>query len=207
MLDSRARRFVQPAIEGVAKVLHSLGVSPNAATGAAFITGLLAVTAYGAGFSRSALALLWFSGLADTVDGTLARFSQRVSPLGTLFDLLSDRVVEGAFVMATALLFPESRLACVLLLASIIFSFSIFLIVGMLSEKTEREKTEENAKRNGIEKSFYYQAGLAERTETFLVFSLVILWPEHAAPLFYLFAAMIVFTGFQRFFEACRYLK
>jgi phosphatidylglycerophosphate synthase len=196
MLDSSARHFVQPAIDRGARIFHSLGVSPNAATGVAFATGLLAVLAYAYGFSLFALSLLWISGFFDVTDGTLARLSGRVSPLGTLFDLLGDRLVEAAFIVATALLFPESRLACVLLLASIIFSFSIFLIVGMLSEKAEK-----------MGKSFYYQAGLAERTETFIVFSLVILWPEYSAHLFYLFAAMIVFTGCQRFREACGYLK
>ena len=196
MLDSSARSFVQPVIEKVARLLHLRGISPNAVTGAAFATGLLAAAAYAADFSRSALALLWLSGFLDVTDGTVARFSGRVSPLGTLFDLVGDRVVEAAFIVATAALFPESRFACVLLLASVVFSFSVFLIVGMLSEK--KEKTE---------KSFYYQAGLAERTETFIVFSLVILWPEYAAPLFYLFTAMIVFTGCQRFREACGYLK
>ncbi len=202
MLDSRARRFVQPLIGRAALFLHSWGVTPNAATGAAFVTGLLAVAAYGMTYPLTALALLWLSGFLDAADGTIARLAGRMSPLGTLFDLLGDRLVEVAFIVATALRFPESRLSCVLLLGSIVFSFSIFLIVGMLSEKTERD-----AKRNGVGKSFYYQAGLAERTETFLVFSLVILWPAYAAQFFYLFAAMIVFTGGQRFREACGYLK
>ena len=196
MLDSGARGFVQPVVERAARLFHSHGVSPNAVTGMAFVTGLLTTAAYAAGRSFFALGLLWISGFLDVTDGTLARISGRVSPLGTLFDLLGDRVVEAVFIVATALVFPESRLACVLLLASIIFSFSIFLIVGMLSEKAEKSG-----------KSFYYQAGLAERTETFIIFSLVILWPEHVESLFYVFTAIIVFTGCQRFHEAYRYLK
>lgn len=190
MLDTHARSFVQPVIERAARHLSAWGVTPNAATSVAFATGLFAAAAFGLAFPKTALVLLWLSGFLDTVDGTLARLTGRTSPLGTLFDLVADRVVEVAFIVAAALRVPDSRLACVFLLGSIVFSFSVFLIVGMLSEKQG-------------EKSFYYQAGLAERTETFLIFSAAIVLPDRVSFIFYLFAAAIIFTGAQRLREAC----
>ncbi|RDY66633.1 CDP-alcohol phosphatidyltransferase family protein, partial [Halobacillus trueperi] len=63
-----------------------------------------------------------------------------------------------------------------LLSTSIIVSITIFLVVGAVSEKA------------GI-KSFYYQAGVAERTEGFLLFSLMILFPQ-----FLLWTTMIFFV-------------
>lgn len=194
MLDTSARAYFQPLIAYVAHHFQALKISPNVVTGMAFVTGIAATLAFGTGFSLLSLMLLWFSGLLDAVDGTLARMTKRVSPLGTLFDLISDRVVEVTFIIATALRFPESQLVCVFLMGAIIFSFSIFLVVGILV-------------RNESQKSFHYQAGLAERTETFIVFSLIILMPQYAREIFYGFTVMIVFTGAQRFCEALRFFK
>jgi archaetidylinositol phosphate synthase len=77
------------------------------------------------------------------------------------------------------------------LMGSIIFSMTVFLTVGALSEK------------KGI-KSFYYQAGLLERTEGFVFFSLMLLLPGYLVPLTYLFVALEIFTALQRLYEAHR---
>lgn len=191
MLDSRARKYVQTFFSLLARLLIGMGATPNMLTLAALCTGMASAGAFFFGGRWSALALLWVSGVLDVLDGSVARIGGRMSPFGALMDLVFDRVVEISFIVAVSLRFPHVRLASVLLLSSIIFSFSVFLAVGALAV---------DAKRNG--KAFYYQAGLAERTETFLIFSGVMLWPEAALPAFGVFTAMIVFTGFQRMREA-----
>ncbi len=194
MLDSRARKYVQPLFALVAGLLVKCGVRANTVTLVAFVLGLSCSAVFFLGGRWSALCLLWLSGILDVLDGSVARLGGTSSPFGALMDLVFDRVVESSFIVAVSLLLPQARLASVLLLSSIIFSFSVFLAVGALAGKERRGG-----------KAFYYQAGLAERTETFLVFSVVILWPSSAVAAFGVFAAMIVFTGAQRMREAWRF--
>lgn len=192
MLDTHFRHIAQPLFEHCAEFMERRGWRPLPVTCAALVTGLLTALTFGLGGTLVPLALLWLSGLLDVLDGTLARRTGTTSPFGALCDLLFDRLVEMAVIVAAALRFPDSRLACVLLLCSIIFCFSIFLIVGNLSARTS-------------EKAFYYQAGLTERTETFIIFSAVILMPQYTTEIFLLFATLVVFTGCQRFREAMRF--
>lgn len=192
MLDTHFRYLIQPLFERCAEFLERRGWRPLPVTCAALVTGLLAALGFGLGCTVVPLLLLWVSGFLDVVDGTLARRLNASSPFGALCDLLFDRIVEMAVILAAALRFPDSRLACVLLLCAIIFCFSIFLIVGNLSVK---EST----------KAFYYQAGLTERTETFIIFSMVLLMPNYTTEIFVVFAALVLFTGVQRFREAMRF--
>ncbi len=191
MLDSSARKYVQPVFTLAAGLLAKAGVHPNVLTIGALVAGLASALLFFVEGRWSALSLLWFSGLLDVLDGSVARLSGKMSPFGALMDLIFDRLVEVAFIVAVSLRLPHVGLASILLLSSIIFSFSVFLAVGALAVDAERDG-----------KAFYYQAGLAERTETFLVFSVVILWPDAALPAFGIFAATIVFTGVQRMREA-----
>ena len=75
----------------------------------------------------------------------------------------------------------------------ILMSMTIFLTVGALSEK------------KGV-KSFYYQAGVAERSEGFIFFSLMILIPSYLGIITNIFSILIIITAIQRFFEAKRLL-
>lgn len=115
MLDSGARRYVQPVLDASAAVLGRMGATPNQVTAAR-------------------LALIW-------------------------------------------------------LLVTILFSNVVFLVVGALAQPRGP-------------KSFYYQAGLLERTEGFILLSLMLVLPAYLVPLTYLFAALEAFTGFQRLREA-----
>ncbi|MBZ4688003.1 MAG: hypothetical protein PWQ96_1940 [Clostridia bacterium] len=190
MLDSRARKYVQPLFAVIAKLFIKLHITPRMITVMALFLGLGSSVFFYYELSLPAIILLWFSGLLDALDGTVARMIGKTSPFGALLDIIFDRTVEISFIVAVALKLPESRMACIFLLCSIIFSFSIFLTVGAVVKNKKKEKF------------FYYQAGLAERTETFIIFTLVMFFPTFTTKLFYLFTAMIVFTGCQRLLEA-----
>lgn len=73
-------------------------------------------------------------------------------------------------------------------------TYAAFLTVGALTEK------------KGI-KSFYYQAGLAERTEGFILFTLMILLPQWLLWITDVFLAVELITALQRMTEARRILK
>jgi archaetidylinositol phosphate synthase len=192
MLDTHARKFVQPVISITAKNLLKLGLTPNDVTLTAFIVGVSSGVFYYLGFPIVAVIVLWFSGFLDAVDGTMARLS-KTSPFGTVMDITFDRLVEISVILGLAFVHPEIQWALLLLSVSIIFSITIFLTVGAVSEK------------HGM-KTFYYQAGLAERTEGFILFSLMLLLPNYLLAITLLFFVVEAFTGLQRFWEAKRIL-
>ncbi|MGP1907168.1 CDP-alcohol phosphatidyltransferase family protein [Metabacillus sp. JX24] len=193
MLDTHARKYVQPIIQHSAKSLLRAGLTANQVTVLAFIIGSSSGFFVYIGQPLWALAVLWLSGYLDAVDGTMARLT-KPSGFGTVLDITFDRVVEISVIVGLAVAFPDARLALVLLSVSIILSMTIFLTVGAVSEK------------QGV-KTFYYQAGLAERTEGFILFSLMILLTDHLILITYLFFAIELFTAMQRLREAKTILK
>ncbi|REJ07399.1 CDP-alcohol phosphatidyltransferase family protein [Halobacillus trueperi] len=193
MLDTHARKFVQPSIERTASYLLEKGRTANEITVLALFVGVGTSVLYVLGFPILAVVFLWLSGFLDAVDGTMAR-NTKTSPFGTVMDITFDRVVEIGMIVAIAYVHPEVLWPLLLLSVSIIVSMTIFLVVGAVSEKA------------GI-KSFYYQAGLAERTEGFVLFSVMLLFPSFLFWSTLLFFAVELFTGIQRFMEAKRILK
>ncbi|WP_044340408.1 CDP-alcohol phosphatidyltransferase family protein [Rossellomorea aquimaris] len=193
MLDTHARKWVQPSIEGSARLFLKKGLSANQVTVIAFIIGSSTGLVYYFGYPVLAVILLWLSGFLDAVDGTMARLT-KPSPFGTVMDVTFDRIVEISVILGVAFLHPDIMWAILLLSVSIIISMTIFLTVGAVSEK------------QGM-KSFYYQAGLAERTEGFILFSVMMLFPSIVLWSTLLFFAVELYTGLQRFLEAKRLLS
>lgn len=167
---------------------------PNQVTGMAFVVGIASGGFIYLGQPIIAVVLLWISGYLDAVDGSMARLKQQSSAWGTLLDITFDRVVELSAIVGLAIVYPDARFLLLLLTASIVVSMTIFLTVGALTEK------------KGM-KSFYYQAGLAERTEGFILFTLMILLPQWLLWLTALFFVVEIVTALQRMMEARKILK
>ena len=194
MLDTRARKAVDPLFERFARLLFKLRFTPNVVTLLAFLFGLGAGMLLYFRLPIPAVLVLWFSGLLDAVDGTLARLSGKSSLFGAVLDVSGDRVVELGFVWALALRHPDCLLPLLGLVSCILLSMTVFLTTGMLAQ-------------NHSSKSFYYPAGLMERTEGFVLFSLMALFQAHLAPITWVFAGLILFTAIQRLLIAFRLQK
>ncbi|MCY1691791.1 CDP-alcohol phosphatidyltransferase family protein [Exiguobacterium sp. SL14] len=52
--------------------------------------------------------MLWISGMLDVIDGTMAR-KEKTTPIGTILDLVLDRIVELSVLIGLALRFPKRR--------------------------------------------------------------------------------------------------
>jgi archaetidylinositol phosphate synthase len=194
MLDTHARRHVQPIIGWTAKQLLKRGLTANQVTWIAFLIGSVTGVLIYYDYPIIAVILLWISGFLDAVDGSMAREEGNTTLWGTLLDITFDRIVELSVIIGLAARFPDVQFLLLLLVASIVFSMTVFLTVGALSDK------------KGM-KSFYYQAGLAERTEGFLLFTLMILLPQWLFWITGLFLLVETYTGLQRMWEAKRILK
>ena len=194
MLDTHARKYVNPIIELGAKFLLKLNLTPNNVTILALLIGVSTSIFLYFDMQISAVILLWVSGYLDAVDGAMARKSNSSSSFGTLLDIVSDRIVEVSIVLVLGLKFIDVRYNLIILTVCILMSMTIFLTVGALSEK------------KGV-KSFYYQAGVAERSEGFIFLSLMILIPSYLGIITNIFSVLIIITAVQRFLEAKRLLQ
>ena len=196
MLDTHGRKYVQPMIEKTAHGFLRRGLTANQITVAAFLIGVSASVFVYFGYPILGMGILWLSGFFDAVDGSMARLSRTSSSWGTVLDVTFDRIVEVGIIIALALRHPEPLILFLLMLLSIsiIITMTIFLTVGAVSDKQS-------------EKSFYYQPGLAERTEGFILFSLMVLVQSHLAIVTILFICVELFTGLQRLLEAKRILQ
>lgn len=194
MLDTRARKAVDPLFERFARLLLKRRFTPNVVTLLAFLFGLSAGVLLYFGLPIPAVLVLWFSGLLDAVDGTMARLSGKSSLFGAVLDVTGDRVVELGFVWALALRHPDCLLPLLGLVSCILLSMTVFLTTGMLAQ-------------NHSSKSFYYPAGLMERTEGFVLFSMMALVQAYLAPITWVFAGLILFTAIQRLLIANRLQK
>lgn len=189
MLDTYGRKYVDPLIKRVAAFFIKLKFTANTITKIAFFTGIFSgVLAY---FQKEllAVAVLWLSGLLDAVDGQVARCQKNTTAWGTLMDITFDRIVELSVIIGLGLRFSDSRIYLLFLSSTIIISMTIFLTVGALSEK------------KGM-KSFYYQAGVMERTEGFILFSFMIVFNQWLNIITLIYAALVLFTAVQRLCEA-----
>lgn len=193
MLDTKARHIVEPAIDQAANLFLKLGLTANVITWMAFIIGVSSGIFVYVDQPLLALLVLWVSGFLDAVDGTMARRT-KTSAFGTVLDVSFDRLVEISVILGLAFRYPDSMWILLILSVSIIYAMTIFLTVGAVTEK------------NGI-KSFYYQPGLAERTEGFILFSLMIILPDFLLIIGAVFIAVEIFTSLQRLKEARDILK
>ena len=196
MLDTNARKYIQPGIEKIANLFLKWKFSANQVTVLGFIIGLTGgLCSFFAAyfqlyfFAIAGIALLWISGFVDAVDGTMARLTKTTSPWGTLMDIVFDRVVEMSIIISLALNYQNSRIYFLFLLCAILFSMCVFLTVGALTK-------------NNAKKSFRYQAGLMERCEGFICFSLMMLFPGALNIIIVLTTLLIAFTATQRMIEA-----
>ena len=198
MLDTNARKFVQPLLDMVAAPLIKLGFSANAVTIMALVFGVFSAGAVCLQWNWAAIALLWLSGLFDAVDGTVARKTGSSSPVGTLLDIVFDRIVEILLLMALIYVMPDLAVHVAVVLSTIIISMCVFLTVGA----SAKNKVNTEAK-----KSFYYQVGLTERSEALIMITLSVLLVDYRGIVLLVFAGMILFTAGQRFIEAIRILR
>jgi phosphatidylglycerophosphate synthase len=188
VIDTKAKHIVQPLVEKSADKALRAGMHANQVTVIGFLIGLAAAVSVYFGYYWTGLLLLWVSGFIDTVDGAMAR-KTTPSKFGTVLDVSFDRLVEIGIILALAFRFPDTMWAMLLLTASILYTVTIFLTVGAVSDEN-------------TEKSFYYQPALAERTEGFLLLSLMIIFVDYLLFFTLLFLFVEIITAMQRLYHA-----
>jgi phosphatidylglycerophosphate synthase len=152
MFSRSARAFAATVFTPVARFLLSLGISPDAVT----LVGTVGVSASAlvffprGDFLVGTLAICAFV-FSDTVDGTMARLSGRVSTFGAFWDSTLDRISDAAIFVGLLMWFAGAGDSGVLA-----WVCAVVLVGSSLTSYT-RAKAESLG--------FNASVGVAERTE------------------------------------------
>ena len=180
-------KFQKVCIDGVATRLATF-MSPNSITFLSLVLGVLVPVFLYFNMTYFAVGFLLLSGYCDALDGTVARLTQSSSEIGSIFDIVSDRVVEFSVVLGLFSINPAARgLFSIIMLGSILICVTSFLVVGVFVENDSR-------------KGFFYSRGLMERLEAFVFFVAMILMPQSFGLLAITFSALVLFTAIMRIY-------
>ncbi|MGL4443164.1 MAG: CDP-alcohol phosphatidyltransferase family protein, partial [Alsobacter sp.] len=136
--------------------------------------------------------------IGDGLDGAIARITRRTDR-GGLADIVGDVMFYGAVPLAFALRAPDANaLAAAWLLFSFYINGASFLAYAAIAAKRGLTTEVRGAK------SIYFTAGLAEGTETILVFVAMILLPGLFTPLAVAFGVLCLVTAGARVVIAWR---
>lgn len=197
MIDTRLRCYVQGFFDLLARPLIAIKMSPTQITllAAGFGFAASALTLGGTfAFRLAAVGAGAVSAVLDILDGTVARKTGRKSPLGAFLDLILDRIVEAVFILVFSFVFPHTIWPAMFFLTLVIVNFSAFLAAGSLFPNTGK-------------KSIHYESGLVERTETFILFGLMLIFPQTAAWFLWIFNTLMALTAVMRLTRIIRYAK
>jgi phosphatidylglycerophosphate synthase len=201
LLDGLARRLLAPAIEGIGGGLARRKVSADQLTWTGLALGLAAAALIWSERYWPALVLILASRLCDGLDGAVARRTRRTDRGGFL-DIALDFAFYGAIPLAFALARPQANaIAAAVLLFSFYVNGTTFLAYAVMAERRGLVSDARG------KKSLYFTTGLAEATETILVFCLFCLFPDWFAPIAYAFAALTLLTAAARIALAVRVFR
>jgi phosphatidylglycerophosphate synthase len=199
MLDTRIRTMLRPVLGAAGTRLAAAGVPPTALTAAGWAAGAGACAATALGAWPAALGLWLVNRLLDGLDGPTARAAGRATEAGGFLDIVADFSVYAGIILGLAVAVPGARLACVALLTAYYISGTAFLALSSLAERRRQHL--------GDERSLRFVGGLAEGTETIVVYALLFLLPREATVIAWAFAAAVAVTAGQRVIGGLRLLR
>lgn len=198
MLDTRVRELLAPTLDRLGARIAAFGVPALALTGAGWLAGVAGCLAVASQHWVLGLVLWLANRLLDGLDGPVARV-RGATDLGGFLDIVADFSIYAGFVLAVAVAVPAARLACAILLTAYYVSGTAFLALSSLVERRGGTL--------GDERSLRFVGGLAEGTETVIVYVLFCLLPAYAASIAWVFAAAVAVTAIHRVSFGIRVLR
>lgn len=202
MFDDVLRIPKEKIMEPLAKAMP--GVSPTAITVTACLVGVASGTAAAGQQYGLALGLWGMNRLLDGLDGTMARVNDQQSDLGGYLDIVLDMVVYSAipFGLALGSDLPGITWVLAVLFASFYINSATWMYLSSLLEKRSL-----GAKTRGELTTVTIPGGLMEGLETFVFYSLFLLFPQWLTVLISLMAGLVVITSIQRVAWTIRHVK
>ncbi len=191
MLDKHIVPVLRPPLKKIAQGAQALNLNADHVTLIGFAVGVVSVVMLSVGQFEAALLLLLLNRLADGVDGELARLSSPTAG-GAFLDISLDFIFYAAFPLGFAIYDQSNALAAAILIASFVGTGASFLAFSAQADKLKIKHPD------FAYKGFYYLNGLAEGTETILVFVLMCLMPQYFVVIASIFAVVCVLTAANR---------
>lgn len=192
MLDKWTAPLTQPPLRKLASGLMRRGISANQVTITGFLSGMVAIPLLAQEYYFLALLAIVTNRILDGLDGALARMTSP-SDAGGFLDITLDFIFYAGVVLGFALALPETNaLAACTLIFSFMGTGASFLAYAVMAERHQLKPPHHQ------HKSLYYLGGLAEGTETIILFVLCCLLPDHFVQLAYGFSAICVWTAVLR---------
>jgi phosphatidylglycerophosphate synthase len=196
MLDTPAKRYLDPVLDAIGKSLAAKGATANGVTIAGFVIGVIAAAAIANQFYLPGLMLILASRLCDGLDGAVARATRRTD-LGGYLDIVFDFAFYGMIPLAFALAEPGANaLTAAVLLLSFYVNGASFLAFAVMAEKRGLDPAARGSK------SFLFSTGLAEASETLAVFAAMCLFPTAFPWIAVIFAGVVFYTAASRIAQA-----
>lgn len=200
MFDALLRPLVDPVLNRAGRLIARLGLSADHLTLAGACFGIGAGGAIAAQHYLAGLGLVVLSRLLDGLDGAVARATE-ATDFGGYLDIVCDFVFYVAVPMGFAFADPANMAPALVLTASFALTGSSFLAYAAIAEKRGLTTLRHGAK------SFFFQGGLAEGSETIIAFLLMCILPQHFALIAWVFAGMCGLTVVQRVIAASKAFK
>ncbi|MEC7643401.1 CDP-alcohol phosphatidyltransferase family protein [Idiomarina sp.] len=201
MIDRYLIPPLQRLLDKPARLLARRAVTANQITLVGFVIGVLALPLLMAGAFELALVAVLLNRLADGLDGAVARRTQ-TTDAGGFLDIVLDFIFYQAVVVGFILNSPHEHLLP-----------GLFLMLSFVGTGTSFLAFAVQASKRGLDnphypnKSMYYMGGLAEGFETFAVFVLLCLMPQHFGIIAWLFGAVCWVTTATRIWAGFNTLK
>jgi len=184
MFDGNFRNSFDKSVAPIAKVLKKASISPDVLTLLGVVMAGGAAVAMGYGKFIIAFLLLVLTGLADALDGAVAKASNKSSVRGAFFDSVSDRLSDGFLFAGLGWYFTtqsEPRLA--------MLPFALYVAASLVSY--QRAKAESLG--------FDAKGGLMERAERFIVLGAGLIFSTYLVYVLSVMLVLTVITALMRF--------
>ena len=201
MIDKHVLENTRRFQEILAKRLIRIGLSADQVTIGGFIIGMSVIPLLAMQLYIPALIAIILNRLSDGLDGTIARMTTSTDR-GAYLDIVLDFIFYSAVPIGFALAEPrQNALPTAVLIYSFVGSGCSFLAFAIIAEKRQLKSEDYPTK------GFYYLGGLAEATETILVFVAMCLFPGAFAILAYGFAVICFISTVLRVYAGWRLFK
>jgi CDP-diacylglycerol---glycerol-3-phosphate 3-phosphatidyltransferase len=187
MLDRHWRKGVEQGLGPLGDRLRRLGVTADALTVFGLLCSVATAFLIGSGHLIWAVVGVIVSGVADLLDGAIARGSGQASPRGAFFDSVTDRASDALLFGGVAWYLADQSPYYAIL------AFAVAACSMMISYERAR------AEALGIDA----RGGLMERAERFVFLSIGLAF-NILVPILWIMLVLTAFTAIQRFVRVYR---
>ena len=189
MFDGNWRSAVNRGLDPIGAVLCRIGVSANAVTAFGIVMATAAAVVIGRGELILGLVFLILTGLADALDGPIAKASGTSSVRGAFFDSVSDRACDALLIAGFAWYLGSTE-------PGRIFMLPVALLAVTSLVSYQRAKAESL----GLDA----KGGLMERAERFFVLGAGLAFSFVMIPILWAMLVLTAATAVYRFAKVWR---